>query len=373
MRINIAASHRFHLLDLARELDKLGHNVRFYSYVPTKRALTFGLRKECSSSLYYLMLPFLAFVKYSKRADWSTILINWILDCYLSLFMRPCDLYIALGTVYKYSFVSAKKRFGATTILEWGSKHILEQQKILTKLPGVKRQALYFTQRSLDGYVISDYIAIPSEHVKQSFIKRGVNKVKLLQNPYGVDLSMFKPTILRTDNKDAYDLIMVGGWSYRKGCDLLIEVCRKFQFRLLHVGSIVDLPFPNNENMTHINAVNQKLLVSYYSMAKVFVLPSREDGFGMVLSQAVLCGLPIVCSKDTGGKDLQNFLNDKKWIISMKKHSVDELKNCIHEALNLARTQKGVRSYSNNDAVKLTWEAYGIRYNNNIQSLFHKN
>lgn len=29
MRINIAASHRFHLLDLARELAALGHDVRF--------------------------------------------------------------------------------------------------------------------------------------------------------------------------------------------------------------------------------------------------------------------------------------------------------------------------------------------------------
>ena len=46
MKITIAASHRFHLLDLARELASLGHEVRFYSYVPTKRAMKFGLKKE---------------------------------------------------------------------------------------------------------------------------------------------------------------------------------------------------------------------------------------------------------------------------------------------------------------------------------------
>ncbi len=52
MIINIAASGRFHICDLARELEKQGHTVRFYSYVPTKRLQTFGLKKKCSYSLF---------------------------------------------------------------------------------------------------------------------------------------------------------------------------------------------------------------------------------------------------------------------------------------------------------------------------------
>ena len=47
MIINIASfGGRSHLLDLARELEKQGNIVRFYSYVPTKRALKFGLKKN---------------------------------------------------------------------------------------------------------------------------------------------------------------------------------------------------------------------------------------------------------------------------------------------------------------------------------------
>ncbi len=122
MRINIAASHRFHLLDLARELENLGHEVRFYSYVPTKRAMKFGLKKETSYSLFYLMLPFLALVKLSKSASWSLKLMNSTLDSYLSLFMKPCDVYIALGYVYKYSITVLKKAFGAKTINGMGKQ-----------------------------------------------------------------------------------------------------------------------------------------------------------------------------------------------------------------------------------------------------------
>lgn len=46
MKINIASTHRFHLLDLARELEKQGHDVKFYSYVPQKRCIQFGLNKK---------------------------------------------------------------------------------------------------------------------------------------------------------------------------------------------------------------------------------------------------------------------------------------------------------------------------------------
>jgi glycosyltransferase involved in cell wall biosynthesis len=156
---------------------------------------------------------------------------------------------------------------------------------------------------------------------------------------------------------------MVGGWSYRKGCDLIVEAVRKLKLRLLHVGGIVDLEFPQDKNFTHHNSVNQWELVNYYAQAKVFVLPSREDGFGMVLSQALACGLPIVCSKDTGGRDLREYLDDKKWIIEMPEYTADCLADCIVQALQLAASQPaGIRNYAGDAIQNLTWEAYGKRY-----------
>lgn len=367
MKINIAASHRFHLLDLARELSDLGHDVRFYSYVPTKRAIQFGLKRECSHSLITIMLPFLAFIKLSKGAYWSIKLSHIILDYYMSWFMRPCDVYIALGTVYKKSFAAAKLKFGAVTILEWGSKHIEEQQRILAEIPGLKRQPAYFTERSLRGYALADYIAIASDHVKQSFIERGVEEKKLIQNLYGVDLSMFRPTVL-TKNQP-FDLIAVGAWSYQKGYDILVKVCEYKKYRLLHVGSIVDLAFPDRPNMVHTDSVNQPELVKYYAQAKVFVLPSRQDGFAMVQAQAIACGLPIVCSQHTGGRDMQRFLDEKKWVIEMQELTEEELEKCIAQALELAKTQVGQRAYSGDVVNQFTWSAYGYRYNSKLTDI----
>jgi len=367
MRINIAASHRFHLLDLARELERQGHDVRFYSYVPTKRAMKFGLKKKNSYSLFILMLPFLALVKISKSSKRAIKLKHLALDYLVSWFMKPCDLYIALGTVYLKSFKVAKKRHNALTILEWGSKHIIEQLNQFGILDKYDKNQL---NRDLCGYDIVDYISIPSHHVKESFIKHNISINKLLLNPYGVDLSMFYPTKLEDNN---FDVIFVGGWRHEKGSDLLINVCKKYNFSLLHVGSIVGMEFINDDNSQHIDSVDQSELVKYYSKAKVFVLPSRADGFGMVLSQALICGLPIVCSKHTGGRDLREFLEDKKWIIEMQELTEDELGKCISIALELSKFQNGLRSYSDNVSFKLSWEAYGLRYHENLTKITNNN
>ena len=66
-KINILSPGRFHVLDLARELDKNGFDVKFYSFVPTKRAMRFGLPKHCSASIFVLMLPFLALCRIFNR------------------------------------------------------------------------------------------------------------------------------------------------------------------------------------------------------------------------------------------------------------------------------------------------------------------
>jgi starch synthase len=364
MRINIAAAHRFHLLDLARELAANGHDVRFYSYVPTKRALKFGLKKENSYSFFYLMLPFLALWKISKGSTWSTKLLHRTMDYYMSLFMKPCDVYIALGTIYSKSFSSAKNKYKATTILEWGSKHIQEQQRILSLIPNQQKQHEYFTIRSMDGYQLADYIAIASDHFKKSFIERGISEKKLIQNPYGVDLHDFSPT--KYNEKKGFDVNMGGTWSNRKGCDLLIDFFKTSNLTLLHVGSIFDLPFPKTQNMTHYDSVDQKQLIEFYKKAKIFVLPSREEGLAMVQCQALACGLPIVCSKDTGGRDLREFLNDKEWIVEMNDFSLEALQECIDKALLLANKQKGERNYAGSSLENLTWSAYGERYAKNI-------
>lgn len=362
MRINIASTHRFHLLDLSRELSKQGHDVAFYSFVPKKRCVSFGLSGKCCHSFTWLIIPFLLLSKLFPNSRRINKYWNLVMDYYMAMTMRPCDVYIALGSVYVKSLETAKKKYGAKVIVEWGSKHIVEQLKMFGKYESYPK---YFLNRELTQYEKADYISISTDHVKESFVKHGVDEGKLFVNPYGVALSQFYPTTLSGD----YDIIYVGGWRFEKGSNYLVEVCQKYGYRLLHVGSIVNLKFPEGDHFTHINAVDQKELVKYYAKAKVFAIPSLSEGLAMVQAQAIACGLPVVCSKNTGGRDLKDYVDNPEYIIEMKDYSIESLHNCIEQAISLASKQKGQRNYAGNISGNLSWEAYGKRYSKFLDSI----
>ncbi len=367
MKVNIASSNRFHLLDLARELNKQGYDVKFYSFVPSKRCEHFGLPRQCCVSMLWLIVPFYVLMKILGNKEWIVKYRNLCLDYYMSSFMRPCDVYIALGTVYKQSIASAKKRFGAKTILEWGSMHIDAQQKILKEC-GAYLQDEYFIKRSRDGYDIADFIAIPAIHTKNSFLAHDIPEEKLLLNPYGVDVSMFHS--IKQEKK--YDFIMVGNWTRRKGCDLIVETIRQTGHSFLHVGALGDVPFPSDRNFTHIEPVNQSELINYYNRAKVFLLPSREEGLALVQVQALACNLPIIGSPNSGVLDLVELVEHPEYIFTIKDWTVSSVTDALSQALE-ASVQLNGTMYAGDALSKLTWEAYGSRYNENILRITSKN
>lgn len=379
MKINIAASGRFHLCDLAKELEKQGHEVRFYSYVPTRRLQKFGLKRKNSYSLFWIMLPVLACIKFSKRSVWAMKLEWFFLDHIVGLLMKDCDVFIGMSSIYSYAFKKAKKRFNAKTFLERGSVHALALKELYDKQNfdrnSTKNNSYYSLvsdyaiQRELEMYNFVDYISIASSSVFDTFLKYHSNKEKLFINPYGVDLTMFPPTQLNQDQ--SYDVIMVGNWSWMKGCDLLEEACKRLNLTLLHVGSCT-MPFPNHPNFKDIGCIDQTLITNYLKKAKIFVLASRQEGLAMVQLQAISSGLPLVCSKYTGGETLKNMINNSDWITVFNPYTVDALCESIKKALELSKMQTGIRTYVNNIESIFSTEAYGKRYNDFLIKIFNE-
>lgn len=371
IKVNILSPGRFHVCDLARELDKNGFDVKFYSFVPTKRTLKFDLPKRCSASLFHLMIPFLAMEKiFFKRQRWAKVLSMKVQDYLTAIMMRRCDVLIAMSGSFVYAVEKAKKQ-GSIIILERGSKHILEQKKILEYIPSLKGKKPVpdvNVKRELKGYELADYIAVASQHVVDSFLIHDYPLKKLFKNPYGVDLKMFYPLPLIVKK---YDFIMVGGWSYRKGCDLIIEAIRKTNYTFLHVGSIVDLNFPQEDRFSHVDAVDQNKLVDYYNQAKIFILPSREEGLAMVQAQAIACNLPLIGSKDSGAEDLQQMVEYSQFITLIEDYTSDSLIKAMYQAMKNYKNLNG-KIYAGTAIKNLTWEAYGKRYATFLQSIIKK-
>ena len=375
MVINIAASTRFHLANLVVELERMGHDVRFYSYVPPRRLMSYGLSQKSIVPLFWLFIPVIALLRLSGRAAWSIKLEWFLLDFVVGHFMRRCDVFIAMSAIYVDSFRRARGKYGAKLFLERGSMHALSLKKLYDQA-GLDRNRTYGNiyyslvsdyaiRREQQMYEYVDVISIPSDHVAKSFVKNGISVEKLFVNPYGENLTRFPPTQLDQSGKRIYDVIMVGNWSWMKGCDLLIEACRMGGISLLHVGAH-SMPFPEEELFHSVGTVDQREITNYMAQARVFVLPSRQEGLALVLVQAALSGLPIVCSENSGGTTIKRMINDDANVHIVDRLNVACLRDTLQKALASAKKLTGTRKYADNLTQRCSAEQYALRYHQRL-------
>ena len=365
LRIAIATSGRFHVLDLARELHALGHDVRFYSYVPKRRAMVFALPGKCHVSLLPFLWPFLAWqviapvVLPKLRERWMWVAMNWA----VKLRLQRCDVFIFMSGMYLEAAEYARARYGARLIIERGSKHILEQKQILLEFSNSILPSEFTIKREIKGYELADVISVPSSHVERSFRRYQGCAQKMLKNCYGVDLQDFAAIERQPPSKNV-TFIFVGNWCQRKGCPPLIDAIRRNSRRhLLHVGDITDCPFPKGDaQFEHVDKVDQKRLRGFYAMAHAFVLPSREEGMAMVMLQALATGLPLLCTIATGAEDLafSDAFADRIQVISSA--NVDDLSEGMNVIARRLIDGPPYVALCSTDRDKLSWAAYGERY-----------
>jgi alpha-maltose-1-phosphate synthase len=364
VKVAIATSGRFHVLDLARELDQLGVKTLFYSYVPSKRAVQFGLPKRCCRSLLPFVAPAVGWQAYAGRVlpNLQEKAMAHSLNGTVIARLAVCDFFICMSGIYLEAVKFARRHFGSRIWLERGSCHILSQDDILKAIPGAARPTSFTIERELEGYELADRIVVPSAHVAESFAEKSPHlSHKLFVNPYGVDLDRFP---VREVPQGLPTVLFVGSWTYRKGVSELVEAISLIDnLRLLHVGSLGDAPFPRESaKFEHIGPVPQWRLKDFYAKAHVFVLPSHEEGLAMVLLQAAVSGVPIVCSDRTGGSDLRITSALKELIFVTPPGNVSALRDALSGALSTALSSNGFKTLSPEDRDLLSWRAYGKRY-----------
>lgn len=171
-----------------------------------------------------------------------------------------------------------------------------------------KTDILWKRKRNAFTGVENMLIVTPSQWlaglVKESFLSEYA--VNVINN--GIDLNVFKPTASNLREKwwgKKYVILGVAfDWGKRKGIDVFIELSKRLseeEYCIVLVGtnSELDKSLPKNIISIH-KTMNQKELAEIYTIADVFVNPTREEVLGMVNIEALACGTPVITFR-TGG------------------------------------------------------------------------
>jgi colanic acid/amylovoran biosynthesis glycosyltransferase len=170
----------------------------------------------------------------------------------------------------------------------------------------------------------ADYIVIVSEHLAKGILELdpGVaTKIRTIRN--GVDFEAFCSTGQfqgeQTYAPDArYNILSIGAFVRRKGHDVLVQAFRQVLIRIPEakltivggtgpeVESIRDLvrSMGMGEQVRITENIPHELIPKLFSQAQLFVLASRGEGHPLAVIEAGAAGLPVVCTRAEGIRQL---------------------------------------------------------------------
>lgn len=158
-------------------------------------------------------------------------------------------------------------------------------------------------RREEEEYSLADAMLCPSEFVVKTFVEKGFPKERLIRFFYGVDETKFYPDKAQRKPKRGLSMIFVGVCAVRKGLHYALEAWLQSPASrdgtFLIAGDFLPayqkklaplLSHPSIRLLGHRNDVPELMRQS-----DLFVLPSVEEGFGLVCTEAMASGcIPLV-------------------------------------------------------------------------------
>lgn len=360
MKIAIVVHGRFHAFDLARALLKRGHEVNLFTNYPRWAVKRFGFPCDRVRSFWFhgILSRLFSLLHEELRLPYPEAWLH-------RMFGRWAAREVATGdwdVICSWSGISEEilcmsTSGGSLRMLMRGSSDIRWQSKILKeeeKRTGVAltRPSPWMIEREKREYNLADTIIALSSFSYETFIAEGVSREKLALLPLGVGLNTFRPSdeVVRARCKRILSggplrVLNVGTFSVRKGMwDMaaIIKSLDKDGFEFFFVGPVAKEGRAIAKDLRSfakfVRKQPQWKLSTAYAWADLFILPTIEEGFPMVLGQAAAAALPILTTPNGAGRDLVRE-NQTGWILPIRSPQafIERLQWCGSHRKELAQ------------------------------------
>jgi glycosyltransferase involved in cell wall biosynthesis len=203
-----------------------------------------------------------------------------------------------------------------------GSAHIRTQYELLAEEQAragrrLEKPSRWIIAREEREYDLATRVIVPSGFARESFIQRGLASEKvavvnlsLRARGFEAGDDIIEQRVQRLRSGAPLRVLYTGMLSYRKGMYDMSAVLRalatRMTFRL--VGPVLpecaDFARAAAAVAQVQDALPEASLPDVYAWGDVFLLPTLEDGFAVVLAQAQAAGLPIIATTNCGAPDI---------------------------------------------------------------------
>lgn len=288
-------------------------------------------------------------IKIKKKMDMRYVHIPWG----VGKLLKELDPDVVVGSEYnptillalhyckrhKMPFVSwtdgtlfSERNFGKVQL--WSRKHVI---------------------RRADSYIAS------SSKAKEAQVYYGALEEKCHISYLTVDVDQY---VQKPQGKGNGKILCVGSLIERKGIDLLLKALSELRepYDLFIAGtgeekeSLEKLAqeLKIDDKIHFLGHLNRAELLKHYADSDLFVLPTREDCFALVILEAMCSGLPIVCSKYADGA--YDLLENEKNGFVIDPYDTKKFRECIQRILKDKEIQKNMRKESEKIIEKFRFE-----------------
>jgi glycosyltransferase involved in cell wall biosynthesis len=173
-------------------------------------------------------------------------------------------------------------------------------------------------------------ISRASENAVRNYFQ--VSNVKTIY--CAINTEIYKPiTITNDPYPNKIKLLFVGNLTKRKGVDLLPKIMSKLDNRFLlfyTTGLRSPRKIFSDERMIPLERLSRDELVYWYNLCDMLVLPTRLEGFGYAVAEAMACEKPIVTTNCSSLPEI--VINEENGFLC----KIDDINNFVDKIMILA-------------------------------------